>query len=34
MFPLVIDTYLGQIKCPAVGQIHLDKAVELLAHSL
>lgn len=29
-----IRTYRGQIKSPAVGQIHLDEAVELLAHPL
>lgn len=27
-------TYLRQIKSPAVCQVHLDEAVELLAHPL
>lgn len=29
-----IITYGGKIKSPAVGQVHLDEAVELLAHPL
>lgn len=31
---VTIRTYQGQIESPAVGQIHLDEAVELLAHPL
>lgn len=30
----VNTTYRGQIESPAVGQVHLDEAVELLAHPL
>lgn len=29
-----IYTNRGQMKSPAVGEVHLDEAVELLAHAL
>lgn len=32
--PLLVSTYRGQMKSPAIGQVHFNEVVELLAHPL